>query len=231
MIYGLDPLYWMIMLPVLAFSLIAQGLVKKRYRQYARRANASGLTGRQAAEEILRRNGAGNVRVEASKGWLSDHYSPAEKTLRLSPDVYKSASVAAVGIAAHEAGHALQHRNGWAVMRLWQSLAKPAAFASNLSVWFILIGMLLGFLGLAKIGFVLFTVVVLFQLVTLPVEFDASRRAKALLPEYGIVSAADRPGVDAVLNSAALTYVAAAASSIAQLLYFALRLGILGGDD
>ena len=144
--------------------------------------------------------------------------------------MYNSPSIAAVGVAAHEVGHALQHHQGSFIMTIRQTLAVPASFASNASLWLIMIGMFLGILNLAKIGVVLFMVVVAFQLVTLPVELDASRRAKKLLKEYGITTHQDDiQGVNTVLTSAALTYVAALASSIGTLLYYAIRLGLIGG--
>ena len=140
-------------------------------------------------------------------------------------------SVAAAGIAAHETGHAIQHASGWAIMNVWQALAKPAAVASNLAFWIIFIGFMMTALGLVKLGILLFSVLVLFQIVTLPVEFNASSRAKRLLYEHGIVRGEEYQGVAAVLGAAAMTYVAAAASSVAQLLYFLMRAGLLGRRD
>lgn len=223
-----DPLYLLLSLPVFLFSFIAQWLVKSNFDKYSRKKNISGLTGKQVAEVLLSRNGIGNVRVVETSGWLSDHYSPSEKVLRLSQPVYASSSVAAIGVAAHEAGHAIQHHKGYSIMQLWLGLAKPAAFASNISIWLILSGAFLGIMGLAKVGFILFAVAVVFQIITLPVEFDASNRAKRLLAEYGIISQTDRAGINRVLNSAAMTYVAAAAASVSQLLYYAIRLGLIG---
>ena len=151
--------------------------------------------------------------------------------LRLSDSVYNSTSIAAIGVAAHEAGHALQHAKGYAVMGLWQMLAKPASLGSNLAYWLIILGMLFSSLNLAMVGIVLFSVVILFQLVTLPLEFNASSRAKRMIVEHGILDRSEAFGVSKVLNAAALTYIAAAASSIVTLLYFLIRLGLLGGDD
>jgi uncharacterized protein len=207
-------LYIIIMLPVFIFSLWAQFKVKSSFTKYSKKFVNSGYTGAQAAELILSHNGLSDVRVERTTGWLSDHYSPNEKVLRLSNDVYNSNSISAVGVAAHEAGHAVQHSKEYSVMKLWLAFAKPAALSSN-----------------AAIGFWFFVFVVVFQIITLPVEFNASTRAKEFLYKYGVVSTEqERAGVSAVLDSAALTYVAAAAASLAQLLYFAIRLGLLGGS-
>lgn len=225
----LDPLYYIIMLPAFLFAMIAQWAVKNSFSKYSKYRCHAGMTGRQAAQLILDRNGISDVRIEQTSGFLSDHYSPAEKVLRLSSSVYNSPSIAAVGVAAHEVGHALQHHQGSVIMAVRQMLAIPASFASNVSLWLIMAGMLLNMLSLAKIGVVLFMAVVAFQLVTLPVELDASRRAKRLLKEYGITEHQDDiAGVNTVLTCAALTYVAALASSISTLLYYAIRLGLVG---
>ena len=226
-----DPLYLLLSAPVLIFSMLAQWVVKSNFSKYSKVRNSYGISGSEIARLILERNGIMDVKVEPTRGWLSDHYSPSERVLRLSEPVYNSNSIAAIGVAAHEAGHALQHKFGYSMMTLRQSLAYPASFASNISVWLIVIGALIGAMGLAKIGFVLFCIVVLFQIVTLPVEFDASRRAKKLLVEYGIADRRDSSGVASVLNAAAMTYVAAAASSISQLLYYAIRLGLFNRRD
>ena len=157
--------------------------------------------------------------------------TPTEKVRRLSSDVYSGRSLAAAGIAAHEAGHAIQHASGYAIMNAWQMLAKPAAFASNMAFWIIMIGFFMNMMGMQLLGILLFTLIVLFQIVTLPVEFNASSRAKRMLSEYNIIRGREYEGVAAVLNAATMTYVAAAAASIAQLLYFLLRSGLLGGRD
>ncbi len=224
-----DPLYMMFMLPVFLFSLIAQWMVRSRYQRFSQYGLRSGMTGADVARQLLAANGVGDVPVEETRGWLSDHYSPIERTLRLSPEVYHGRSIAAAGIAAHETGHAIQHASGYAVMNAWQALAKPAAVASNLAFWIIFIGFMMAASGLVKLGILLFSVLVLFQIVTLPVEFNASSRAKRLLHEYGIVRGEEYQGVAAVLGAAALTYVAAAAASVAQLLYFLVRAGLIGG--
>jgi len=221
--YGIDPLYFIMIAPVFVFSLWARFRVKSNFRKYARYKVRSGLSGKEVARLLLEKNGIRDVRVESARGMLSDHYSPVQRRLALSSGVYNSTSVSALGVAAHEVGHAIQHHRGMVIMRVWQALAVPATFMSNAAIFLIFIGFFVS-LFLAKLGFFLFLGVVLFQILTLPLEFDASRRAKDLLLKYGVITAGERRGVSAVLNSAALTYVAAAAASITQLLYFALIL-------
>jgi len=232
MFFGyIDPFYIMIMAPVFIFSLIAQWRVKSRYRTFSRYGLSSDSTGADVARQILRANGIGDVSVEETGGWLSDHYSPTEKVLRLSSDVYHGRSLASAGIGAHEAGHALQHASGYAIMNAWQMLAKPATVASNLAFWVIMIGFFMQVMGMVTLGILLFSLLVLFQIVTLPVEFNASSRAKRMLYEYNIIRGQEYKGVTAMLNAAAMTYVAAAAASVVQLLYFLLRSGLLGRRD
>jgi Zn-dependent membrane protease YugP len=221
--YHIDPLYFILIAPVFLFSLWAQFKVKSSFRKYARYKARSGLTGAAAAKILLEKNGIRGVRIEASQGMLSDHYSPTQRKLALSRGVVNTPSIAALGVAAHEVGHALQHHRGMLIMRVWQALAIPASFMSNTAIFLIFIGIFFS-LFLAKLGFFIFIGVVLFQIITLPLEFDASRRAKQELVKYNLITPGERAGVSAVLNSAALTYVAAAAASITQLLYFALVL-------
>jgi len=228
-LYHIDPLYLIMMLPVIIISLIVQGAVKSSFKKYSQYRVRSGITGSKAAQIILSKTGINNVNIEQTGGMLSDHYSPVQKVLRLSQDVYNSPSISAVGVAAHEAGHAIQHYKGMLIMRMWMALARPAAFFSNAAIILIIIGSIFSLLALAKIGFFFFLGVVAFQVITLPLEFNASNRAKKLLVQYGIVTQEELKGVNSVLNSAAMTYVAAAAAAIVQLLYFALRLGLLGG--
>lgn len=219
-----DPMYFLLLAPALALSLWAQWKVKRNYAKYSEVRSSSGLSGAQVAQSILSGNGLHNVRIEQVQGYLSDHYDPSSRVLRLSPAVYQGRSVAAAGIAAHECGHALQHAAAYAPLALRQTIAPAAIWGSNLSWILIMIGLLVHSLSsLAWVGIALFSVAVLFSLVTLPVEFDASRRAKAVLPQLGLVSGTDRDGVSAVLNAAAMTYVAAAATAILQLVYFILR--------
>lgn len=229
--FGIDPLYWMMMAPVLLLSFFASWRVKSTFNKFSRVINQSRKTGAEVAEEILRRNGLSHVEVKEDKGFLSDHYDPTKKVIRLSPEVYGSASVSAIGVAAHETGHAIQHAAAYSFMALRTMLVPVASIGSNLSWIIIVAGFFLSMMGLVKIGIVLFSLVVLFQVVTLPVEFNASSRAKRALKDYGIVSPSDAQGVDAVLNAAAMTYVAAAASSVMTLLYFLIRAGVLGRDE
>jgi Zn-dependent membrane protease YugP len=231
MLLGIDPLYWMMMLPVLLLSGFASLRVKSAFNKYSRIANRSGMTGADVAKQILRRNDLNHVQVLESKGFLSDHYDPTKKVVKLSPNVYESNSIAAIGIAAHETGHAVQHARLYSPLIFRNMMVPMASIGSNLAWIIIVAGFFMGMLGLIKIGIVLFSAVVVFQIVTLPVEFNASARAKKMLQEYGIVSSADMHGVSAVLNAAAMTYVAAAASAVMTLLYFLIRAGLLGSDD
>ena len=204
---------------------IASINVNATYRKYSRVMNERGLTARDCAEAILRSAGIDDVRIEHVRGNLTDHYSPSERVLRLSDSVYNSTAVAAIGVAAHECGHAIQHQEDYAPLKL-RTLSVPAAnFGSFLSWPVIVIGLILGRPNIAQIGVVLFSLVVLFQLITLPVEFDASHRAIRILEAKQLFGDQELQGAKKVLTAAALTYVAALASSILQL----LRLIILAG--
>lgn len=190
------------------------------------------MTGAEAAKRILGEAGISDVRVEVTQGFLSDHYDPRAKVLRLSPEVHGGHSIASVGIAAHEVGHAIQHAHGYAPLSLRSAMVPMAGFGSWLAMPLIFIGFIIGSLGFIKLGIVLFSAIVFFQIVTLPVEFNASTRAKACLANSGIVVTEDEArGVRKVLNAAAMTYVAAAIAAVMQLLYFLIRSGILGGGD
>jgi hypothetical protein len=226
-----DPVYLLLMAPAFIFSLITSFWVKSAFKKYSKVATASGLTGAQAAARVLRSANVNNVQIEATRGFLSDHYDPSKKVLRLSPDVYQGNSVASIGVAAHEAGHAIQDAAGYAPMKLRTAIVPMASIGSNLS-WLLLIGgMILGSVGLIKVGVVLFTAVVAFQVVTLPVEINASRRALAAISSSGILMAEEHAGAKKVLTAAAMTYVAAAATAILTLIYFLIRAGLLGGRD
>lgn len=190
----------------------------------------SGLTGAQAARRLLDGAGIQDVEIVPSQGMLSDHYNPVSKKLALSEAVYGSPSVAAIGVACHEAGHAIQHAQGYKPMWLRSALVPTANIGSSIGYFGMIGGLMLGSQGLVVIGAVLFSAVLLFQVITLPVEFDASSRAKKLAFEYGLVSQGERQGMSAVLNAAALTYVAAAVTSLLTLLYFLFRIGLLGGS-
>jgi Zn-dependent membrane protease YugP len=231
MYYGIDPLYWMMMIPVMLLSLFASIKVKSTFSKYSKIASASGMTGAEVATQILRRNGLTNVSVTETGGFLSDHYDPLKKVVRLSPDVYRSNSISAIGVAAHETGHAVQHAKAYSPLVLRNMMVPVANIGSSLSWIIIIAGFIFGAMGLVKAGIVLFSVVVFFQLVTLPVEFNASSRAKEMLASYGLISQTELAGVRKVLSAAAMTYVAAAASAVVTLLYFLIRAGLLGGRD
>jgi Zn-dependent membrane protease YugP len=219
-----DPLYLILVAPGIALSLWASFKTKSAFGKYSKVATSSRLTGAQAAKRLLDTAGVAGVTIEPVKGTLSDHYNPVTKKLMLSEPVYASSSVAAVGVACHEAGHAIQHAKGYKPLWLRSLLVPTASFGSRFSWIAIVAGFVLQSQGLVLVGIILFSAVVLFQLVTLPVEFDASARARKLAPQMGIIgSPAEKEGVDKVLNAAALTYVAAALTSILQLAYFFIR--------
>ena len=208
-------------------SMIASMNVNSTFNRYSKPGHSCRMTGREAAEQILREVGIRDVRVEQVHGRLSDHYSPKEKVLRLSESVYNSTSVAAVGVAAHEAGHAIQHAVGYFPLKL-RSLSVPVAnFGSWLSLPVVILGIALGRETLAQVGVFLFTFVVLFQLITLPVEFNASRRAMRAMENGAILGGEQLSGAGKVLRAAALTYVAALFSAVLQL----LRLIIIAGGS
>jgi len=225
-----DPLYLVFTIPPLLLSMWASFKTKSAFKKYSRVRINSGMTGAQAAQLMLQRSGITDVEIVPHKGFMTDHYNPMNKTLALSEPVYGQPTVAAVGVACHEVGHAIQHATHYGPLRLRSLLVKPANIGSNLGIWVIMAGMFFGGMGMVKLGVVMFAAAVAFTVITLPVEFDASARAKKLAPEYGIVFGNEIEGVNKVLNAAAMTYVAAAASSIATLLYFLLRSGILGGS-
>ncbi|MBP7275511.1 MAG: zinc metallopeptidase [Kiritimatiellae bacterium] len=212
--------YMVFMLPAILLGLIAQVLVQSTFRKYSRQAAASGMTGAQAAARLMQAEGLDDVRIERARGFLSDHYDPRTNTLRLSEAVYDSPSLSAIGVACHEAGHALQQAHRYAPLAMRSALVPVASIGSSLGVWVIIAGLLLGTPSLYNIGILLFLAAVLFTLVTLPVEWNASARAKALMTRAGIVTQAEQPAATKVLNAAFLTYVAAAVSSIMTLLYY-----------
>lgn len=204
----------------LLFGLWAQFKVKSTFKRYSQVPTANGFTGAQAADAVLRNAGVQGVGIRPVAGQLSDHYDPRSKTLNLSEDVGVAASVAAVGVAAHEAGHAVQDARGYKPMQIRSSLVPAATIGSQLWIFPAFIGLILGSTGLVNVGLVLFLAVVIFQLVTLPVEFDASRRALVALEGGGLLAQTELDGARKVLQAAALTYVAALAASIGQLIYF-----------
>jgi len=228
-----DPMYFLFLAPGLLLSLWASFKVKSTFRHYSEVPAASGISGAQAAAELMRRKGIRDVAVEEVDGFLSDHYDPTAKVLRLSPDVYHGRSLASLGVAAHEAGHAIQHATGYGPLKFRSLVVKPAQFGSNFGGILCAVGIGMASTKMVWAGVVLFSAFVLFTLVTLPVEFNASSRAVAVLEQEGIIRRSEVDGTRAVLNAAALTYVAGAIGAIFQLLYFLVRAGILGGrsDD
>jgi Zn-dependent membrane protease YugP len=206
----------------LLFGLWAQMQVRRTFKRYSEVATSNGLTGAQAAASVLSASGVTGVSIRGVAGKLSDHYDPRSRTLNLSEDVGQAATVAALGVAAHEAGHAVQDARGYKPMRIRQTLVPAATIGSQLWIFPAFLGLIIGSLGLVNIGLVLFLAVVVFQLVTLPVEFDASRRALVALEGGGLLGATELDGARAVLRAAALTYIAALAASIGQLIYFFL---------
>ena len=226
-----DPVYFLFVGPAILLSLWASWKTKSAFNKYSRQRVSTGLTGAQAARQMLDRAGLHDVDVVRTQGFLSDHYHPIKRRLALSPAVHDQPSVAAVGVACHEAGHAIQHAKNYAPLWIRSALVPTAGIGSNLGMWVMIGGLLFASQGLVLVGAALFSLVVLFQIVTLPVELDASSRAKKLAFEYGLVHREEQKGMSKVLNAAALTYVAAAISSILTLLYFLFRAGILGGRD
>ncbi|MGN0507344.1 MAG: zinc metallopeptidase [Lachnospiraceae bacterium] len=223
--YYYDWTYFLIIIGML-LSLAASAKVRSTYAKFSRVRSYSGMTGEETARRILNSAGIYDVRIEHVAGNLTDHYDPRSKTLRLSDSVYGSTSVAAIGVAAHECGHAIQHDRSYAPLKFRSLLAPVASFGANISWPLILIGLLIGGTGiLVEAGIIMFSLAVLFQLVTLPVEFNASKRALGVLSDTGILYTEEIPQARKVLGAAALTYVAAAATSILQLLRLLLLFG------
>lgn len=222
-----DPTYFLVLIGVV-LSLVASARVKSTFNRYSQMRNSRGMTGAQAAEQVLHGAGIYDVRIEHVRGNLTDHYDPRSKVLRLSDSVYGQTSVAAVGVAAHECGHAIQHAKGYAPLRFRNVLVPVANFGAKIAWPLILIGLLINSESswlLMQAGIIAFSLAVLFQVVTLPVEFNASSRAIRVLADRGIMFGEEIVAAKKVLSAAALTYVAGAASSILQL----LRLIILTG--
>jgi hypothetical protein len=224
-----DPTYLLFIAPALLLSLWASFRTKAAFNKYSRVRAARGLTGAQAARVMLDGAGIHDVQILLTQGMLTDHYNPATKTLNLSEAVYASTSIAAVGVACHEAGHAIQHAEAYKPLWLRSALVPTANIGSSVGYLVMFFGLFLHAANMVLLGATLFSAVLLFQLVTLPVELDASARAKRLAFSNGIVLEQERAGMSRVLNAAALTYVAAAVSTLMTLLYFLLRAGLLGG--
>lgn len=216
--FGYDATYILVIIGAV-LSILASFWVSHTYKKYTKVRSVSGMTGAQVAELILQRNGVTDVAIARVSGDLTDHYDPSKKVVRLSDTVYNSSSVAAIGVAAHECGHVMQHHNGYVPLNIRTALVPLANFGSNIGIWIVMLGLFLGSTNtLAMTGVVLFSFGVLFQIATLPVEFNASRRALRMLTEYGILDKSEERKSAKVLRAAAMTYVAAAAASIMQLL-------------
>lgn len=226
-----DPLYWIILAPGLLLSLYASLRTKSAFKKYSKIASQKRMTGAQAAALMLENNGIRDVKIKKTGGWLSDHYDPRKKELRLSNDVYSNHSLSAIGVACHEAGHAMQDATGYPMLNLRSALVPATNFSSFFSYIVMIAGFLLAMKGLILVGVCIFSVCVLFSLVTLPVEWDASRRAKVAIDEAGMLSPEETRHASKVLNAAFLTYLAAAVTSVLTLVYYLLQLGLLGGDE
>ena len=225
-----DPLYLFVMAIGLVLSFGAKAWVTAATSRWDKVPLQRGMTGKDIAAAILRARGVRGVRIERVGGILSDHYDPRTRTLRLSDGVYNGRSVTAAGIAAHEVGHAIQDADEYALMSLRQNLVPIARIGTSIGVYMVMLGAFIS-VAIAKLGVLVFGGFVLFTVITLPVEIDASMRAKKLLLENNIVTGKEARGVSAVLTAAAATYLAAALQAILQLLYFAFRSGLLGGRD
>ncbi len=225
-----DSIYWIILIPVLLLSLYAQLQVSSSFSRYSKAANRRGVTGAQAAQEVLRANGVTGVAVRPCGGHLTDHYDPRDNTVYLSEPVYSAATAAAVGVAAHEAGHAVQYAQAYGPIRIRAAIIPATQFGSKFAFVALLLGLALYSQPLFAVGIVLFGVTTVFQLVTLPVEFDASARALAAIDSGFLLEEDERRGAKKVLTAAALTYVAALLMSLAQLLRYVLIFAGRGGD-
>lgn len=229
--FFIDPLFLLFMIPGLIIAGMASAYTHSTFSKYRQFGASSGMTGAQAAQRLLASAGIYDVRIECVGGFLSDHYDPTARVLRLSPEVFSGSTISAIGVACHEAGHAIQHATAYGPLGLRSALVPLTSFASFGSYIVITIGFLLASREMILLGAILFGATVLFALVTLPVEWDASARAKKLMVTCGIVTQKESEGAGAVLNAAFMTYVASALSSLLMLVYYLLRAGVLGGND
>ncbi len=218
-----DYYYLILVVPAIIISLIAQAKVKSTYSKYAKISNSKRITGAQAAQNVLNHYGIRDVRIEQVAGKLSDHYDPRANVIRLSPEVYSGASIASIGIACHEAGHAAQHAENYVPIKVRNAVLPIANIGSSAGVFIAIMGYFLGFGILVDIGIILFAAVVVFQLVTLPIEFNASSRAIKVIDETGMLYAEEQTGAKKVLTAAAMTYVASLLVSIMSLIRLILR--------
>ena len=226
-----DPMWLVFVGPALLLALYAQMKISSTYGKYSKVGNMRGITGLQAAKSLLVSQGLNDVAIEGTAGQLTDHYDPRSKTLRLSQGVYDTPSVAALGIVAHEVGHAVQDHSGYLPLRFRSGLVPLANIGSTLSFILFILGLVVRQAGLIWLGVALFSMAVVFALVTLPVELNASRRARAMLANTGLVSLQEMDATKAVLSAAALTYVAALLQSVGQLMYFVFAALGMGGRD
>lgn len=226
-----DPMYFVFALPALLLALYAQFKVQSAYSKYSRTPNWRGISGLEAARLLLSASGLGRVNVEGVPGQLSDHYDPRAKTLRLSPQVANGRTVAALGIVAHEIGHASQDAQDYVPLRLRAGLVPMVTLGSWLGPILFFIGLLMNFMGLAWLGLLAFAGAAVFALITLPVEFNASRRAREMLRRYNLVDERELKGVKSVLDAASLTYVAALAQALSTLLYYGVLLAGMSRDE
>ncbi len=231
MLFYYDPTYWLMLLPVLLITIYAQAKVSSNFSRYSKVTNRRYLTGAQAAEAVLRQHGVYDVRIERVRGNLTDHYDPRTNVIRLSEQVYDAPTIAAVGIAAHEAGHAVQYAVGYSPIRLRAALIPVTQVGSQFGIVLLIIGILLTYEPLFLIGIILFSFTTLFQLVILPVEYNASHRAMETIQSAQLLDDDEARGARKVLSAAALTYVAALLMSVVQLLRFILMFAGRRGND
>jgi hypothetical protein len=224
-LYGFDTGFLLFFIPAMILAMYAQFKVQSTFAKYLKVPNRKGYTGVEVARYILDANGLNDVRIERIPGALTDHYDPSKRVLRLSEPVYSKSSIASISVAAHESGHAIQHQQGYFPLIARNALVPVVNFSAQFTWILIILGLIMSSGSLINAGIILFSAAVLFQIITLPVEFNASHRALAMLSQSGIISDDERPKSRAVLSAAALTYVAAAAVSIAQLLRLLLIRG------
>ncbi len=223
--YGIDITYIVLVMPAIIFALIMQSRVNSVFKKYSTQRNMKSMTGAQVAERVLYAFGISNVKIERVSGSLTDHYDPKSNVIRLSESVYDSTSVAAAGVAAHECGHAMQYAKGYGPIKLRNAIIPVCQIGSTLSMPLVLIGFIFSWQPIVNIGIIFFALATFFQLVTLPVEFNASRRALAVLENTGVLTESENSAAKKVLGAAAMTYVAALAVSLTQLLRLILLFG------
>jgi Zn-dependent membrane protease YugP len=226
---GFDPSYLLIVGPGMILGLLAAWLTKSTFAKYSQVGSRTGLTGAEAAAQMLHSQGIYDVEISETGGFLSDHYDPRTHSLHLSPDVYRGRSLSSIGVACHEAGHALQKAHGYAMLGLRSALVPITGLGQGLAPLIFTVGLFMQSLAVVKIAIWIFLAVVIFSIVTLPVEWNASARAKSLMVSSGVIAPDEQPYAGRVLNAAFLTYVAGAVTAILTLVYFLFRAGLLGG--